>query len=389
MCIPNKVIDIRPSDPPWITTLIKRHIRKRKRANKRAKQTNLPIHWTKFRNLRNMETQLIRESKQSFNESMATRLKSDSLSPKQWWKLLKYFIAPNSKSFIPPLETNEKTYAVECENAIILNDFFKDQTLLDERNAEIPDIHSYPVDSPLSNIVLTSEEVESVLKSLPVGKAVRPDAVSNCVLKELSREISPALCGFFNQSLHTGIVPDSFKQANVSPVHKGEDPSEISSYRLISRLSNLVKAFERLIFKYVYNHFLENSILSSFQSGFRREDSTVNQLSYLYNTLSQALDAGKEVRAIFCDISKAFDRVWQADLIHKLKSAGISGNLLSWFTNYLTGRKQRVVLSGVQSAWNFITAGVPQGSILGPHLFLLYINDFIHDIVSSKRLFCR
>ena len=207
----------------------------------------------------------------------------------------------------------------------------------------------------LSNIVLTSDEVESVLKSLPVGKAVGPDGISYRVLKELSMEISPALCGFFNQSLYTGIVPDSFKQAYVSPVHKGGDPSEISNYRPISLLSNLDKAFERLVFKYVYIHFLENNILTSFQSGFRRVDSTVtcNQLSYLYNTFCQALDAGKEVRAIFCDISKAFDRVWHAGLIHKLKSARISGNLLSWFTNYLTGRKQRVVMSGVQSAWNF------------------------------------
>ena len=139
--------------------------------------------------------------------------------------MLKYFIAPNSKSSIPPLETNDQTYAEECDKAIILNDFFKDKTWLDERNAEIPDIHSYPVDSPLSNNVLTSEEVESVLKSLPVGKAVGPDVIRNRVLKELSRETSPALCGFFNQSLYTGLVPDSFKQAYVSPVHKGGDQS--------------------------------------------------------------------------------------------------------------------------------------------------------------------
>ena len=97
---------------------------------------------------------------------MTTKLKSDSLSPKQWWKLLKYFIAPNSKSSIPPLKTNGQIYAEECDKAIILNDFFKDQTLLNERNAEIHDIHSYPVDRPLSNIVLTSEEVESVVRLL-------------------------------------------------------------------------------------------------------------------------------------------------------------------------------------------------------------------------------
>ena len=116
---------------------------------------------------------------------MATKLKSDTLSPKQWWNMLKYFVAPNSKSSIPPppLETNGQTCAEECEKANILNDFFKDQTLLDERNAEIPDIHSYPVNSPLSNIVLTSDEFESVLKSLPVGKAVGPDGISNRVLK--------------------------------------------------------------------------------------------------------------------------------------------------------------------------------------------------------------
>ena len=136
----------------------------------------------------------------------------------------------------------------------------------------------------------------------------------------------------------------------------------ISNQRPISLLSNLDETLERLVFKNLYNHFRENNIITSFQSGFTPGDSTVNQLIFLYNTFCQALDSGKEVWVVFCDIKKAFDRVWHAGLIHKLKAAGVSGSLLKWFISYL---------AGAQSDWNFIHAGVPQGSTLGPLLFFV------------------
>ena len=142
---------------------------------------------------------------------------------------------------------------------------------------------------------------------------------------------------------------------------------------------------ERCVYKHIHNYLLENNIIINNQSGFTKGDSAIYQLINITNEFGKALDEDKEVRVIFCDISKAFDRVWHRGLLKKLESIGIRGTLLDWVQNYLSGSKQRVVINNVSSNWGFIKAGVPQWSILEPLLF--FINDIVIDIQSTIKLF--
>ena len=147
--------------------------------------------------------------------------------------------------------------------------------------------------------------------------------------------------------------------------------------------------FEKIIFDSIYKHFTDNKLFTPNQSGFRPGDSTINQLLYITHKIYSAFEdyPSCETRAVFLDISKAFDKVWHEGLIFKLKSYGISGGLLNLIISYLSNLKQRVVLNGKCSEWSLIRAGVPQGSVLGPLFFLVYINDLVENVSSDARLF--
>ena len=216
--------------------------------------------------------------------------------------------------------------------------FFTQQTILDEHNASLPRTRIMPLYN-LQSLGVTSDEVKPTLLSLPTGKASVPDLISNIILKELAQPLSSPLQDLFNVSLNKGKIPSIWKQANVTPILKKDDLSEVSNYSPISLLSTVGKVLEKIVHKRIFNFFQENHVKTALLSGFVPGDSTVNQLTDLYNTFCQALDEGKEVRAIFCDINKAFDRVWHKGLLYKLSSVGISGSLLQWFTDYLNNRK--------------------------------------------------
>ena len=291
-----------------------------------------------------------------------------------------------SNKSIPPLIDDDNVVEIDRDKAELFNKYFSMQSNLNDSNVNTPDLDIMH-DFELTDIELTDGQVRDILQTLDISKAIGPDMINPRLLKEAANILCKPLSRLFNMSLNQCKYPSDWKNANVVPVFKTNNPNNVKNYRPISLISVIGKVMERCVYKHVHNFLVDKNVITSFQSGFTKNDSAVNQLLDITNDFGRALDQGKEIRVVFCDISKAFDRVWHKGLLYKLKKYGIKGNLLRWFENYLLDRQQRVVINGSESPWIGIKAGVPQGSILGPLLFLVFINDIVSDINCNIRLF--
>jgi hypothetical protein len=265
--------------------------------------------------------------------------------------------------------------------ANIFNQFF--QSIFNSTlNLPLPNIAQHE-DKNLQNITLTEEEVLKELKLLNPTKAPGPDNIPTKVIKECAHELTPSITKLFNDSLSMSKVPSAWKTANITPIHKKGDKHTANNYRPISLLPVISKVLERCLYNKIIDFLIPK--ITNFQHGFLKNRSTTTQLLHVLSNINNILDKGDQTDVVYFDLSKAFDSVPHNLLLHKLKSFGICGKLLAWLTDYLSNRLQRVTLNGSESDWLPVTSGVPQGSILGPLLFILYIND-LPDILSYNTL---
>ena len=373
---------------PWITHAILKSMRRKEKLYKKTISHPTTVNKTLYSRYRNKLTTLIRAAKKKF---YAEKLEHHKHNSKQTWKVLNDILGRSNKSKLPnSFYINDILNSDPKIIANNFNDFFANLGLNLAQNIPPTNLnfHHYlnNVVPPINSLFfkpIDTQEIVSICNSLKSGTSGGFDDIKSDVVKSVKELIAYPLTHIFNCSLTSGIVLDKLKIARVVPIYKSGKTNIFSNYRPISVLPFFSKILERIVHKRLYNFISRFDLLHKSQFGFRPGRSSYMAILEAYNKITSSIDSKNNVIGIFLDLSKAFDTINHDILLSKLSHYGVRGSAFEWFKSYLSGRTQFTSFNNHDSTSHDIIRGIPQGSILGPLLFILYLND----IVYSSKLF--
>ena len=363
--------------PKWFTPPLRHQLKCLHTLRKTCKRSPTPSNLERLDHAETEFQQNIIRAKSSYEADLIFNYADRSVS-----KIYNYIRSITKTETIPTvLNLDSATVTTDADKAALFNQYF--HSVFTTSSSTLPDM-GYPSIDSLQLIDISETEVYNALISLDPNKALGIDGIGPKILKNCSESLFQPLCHLFNLSLSSSIIPIEWKIHRIIPIFKSGDRSSISNYRPISLLCNVSKVLEHIISNKIINHI--TTMISPNQFGFLQHRSTTQQLILFLSDIHNAMSNGHQADVIYLDFKKAFDSVPHTNLLIKLWTFRITGCLWEWFKSYLTNRQQCVCINDSTSKTLPVLSGVPQGSVLGPILFLIYVNDLPATVTNTKLL---